>query len=129
MVARTTAAAFGHAQFSEHAEGGLGMKEGNLFVASAVEGFVVDEFDASLRCLRELGNNVIGAKGNVMDAAIGVFLQELGDRAFRIGGFEQFDVNIANVKEGGSHFLGRNFLAVLALESESFFVICDGRIE
>ena len=74
---------FRHAEFGQDAEGGFGMQERDQFAARASNGLFVDQPHARACGLLELGFDVVRAEGDVMDAAGGVFLEELGDGAFR----------------------------------------------
>ena len=71
------------------------MQEGDELAGRAVERLLVDQLHARAGGLLELGLDVVGAKGDVVNAAVGILLQELGDRAFRVGRFQQFQVHFA----------------------------------
>ena len=105
------------------------MEEGHQLAGSAVEGLLVDQPDAGAGGLLELALDVVGAEGDVVNAAVGVLLQELGDGALRVGRLQQFEVDLAHAEEGGAHFLGRHFFAVFAFEPEGFFVIGHGFVQ
>lgn len=130
MLARTTTS-FGlwHAKFRQHAEGELGMEERHQLATGAVKGFVMNQFNTRSGGLLKLGFDIVRAKGKVMNAASGILFQELGNRTFRVGWFEQFDVDFAHAEESGAHLLRGYFLAVFALQAKRFFVIGDSLVE
>lgn len=88
----------------------------------------MDQACSGIRSLLELAADVIGLKGDVVDA-LTVFLDEFGNRAFRIGCFEQFQVNFADMEEGGTDLLRGHFFNRFALQSEGLFVVADPRFE
>jgi hypothetical protein len=120
---------FGHAEFGEDAKGGFGVEEGDEFASRAFERNLVDELAASALGLGELGGDGIGGEGDVVDAAVGVFLEEFGDGTFGRSGFEKFEMDFTAVEEGGANFLGGDFLDVLAFETEGVFVVGDGFVQ
>ncbi len=105
------------------------MQEGDQLAASAIEGLFVNQPHARARGLFELAFDVVGAEGDVMDAAGRILFEELGDRAFRVGGLEQFEMHFADGKERGAHLLRGDFFAVFAFQAEGFFVIGDGLVQ
>ena len=76
----------------------------------------------------ELSRDVIGRKGDVMNTFT-VSLDEFGNRAVVGCGLKKFDVNITGGKKSGFYFLGFNFFAAFAFESENVFVIGDDFFE
>ena len=117
------------AEFCEHALGGFRVEEGDEFVGGACERFVVDELATGVLGLRELAFDIVGGEGHVMHAAVGIFLEELGDGTFRGGRFEEFEMGFADVEKGGADFLARHFLDVLAFQAEGVLVIRNGILE
>jgi len=109
------------AQLGQHAVGRFWVQEGNKLPRRSVEGFVMDQAHAGAGRLGKLGGDVISAKGDVMNplAAVG---QELGNRAFRRGRLEQFQMNASDIKECRPHLLGGNLLAVFTAQPERFFI-------
>ena len=103
------------AKLGEHAVSGLGMQKSDELVGGAFKGFRVDEFDTSIGGLFELALDIVGAKGDMVNAAIGIFLEELGDGAFRVGGFQKLQMHFTHAEERSAHLLGRHFLAVFTL--------------
>jgi hypothetical protein len=118
-----------HAKLGQNTESGFGVEEGDELAAGAVEGLVVDEFYAGAGSLKKLTLDVVGTEGDMMDAAGGVFFEELGDGTVRAGGFQEFKVDAADGKEGGADFLRGDFFAPLAFEAEGLFIIRDSLIE
>lgn len=59
------------------------MKKCDEFVGGACERFFVDELATGVFGLRELFFDVVRGEGHVMDAAVRIFLEKLGDRAVR----------------------------------------------
>ncbi len=57
------------------------MKECDEFVCRTFEGFLVDELATGVFGLRELVFNIICGKGDMVDAAMRIFLKELSDGA------------------------------------------------
>ncbi len=117
------------AEFGEHALGGFRVEEGDEFVGRASEGFFVDELATGVLGLRELALDVVGGKGDVMDAAVGILFEEFGDGTFGGGGLEEFEMGFADVEKSGADFLTGDFLDVLALQAESLFVVGDGILQ
>jgi hypothetical protein len=105
------------------------MEEGDEFIGGTFEGDFVDEARALFLGLGELAGDVGGGEGDVVNAAGWVFLEKLGDGAIFGSGFEQLDMDVSSSEEGGSHFLGFDFLASLADEAEDVFVVGDGFFE
>ena len=99
------------------------MEKGDEFARRALEGFLVDEPDTCAGSLFELRFHIVAAKSNVMNAAGGILLQKFGDRAFGMGRLQEFQMHLADGKEGGAHLLRGDFFAVLAFQPQRFFVI------
>src|SRR6266852_3191337 len=64
-----------------------------------------------------------------MNAAARIFLEEFRDRALRIGGFEQFKVNLPYLEKCGAHLLRADFFTVFALQAQGLFIIRNGFIQ
>ena len=63
-----------------------------------------------------------------MDAFAFLF-DELADRAFRIGRFEQFDLRLADLEEGGTNLLFLDFLDGVALQAQLLFPEGNGLVQ
>ena len=67
------------AEFREHALGRFRMEEGDEFVGRACERFFVDELATGVSGLRELVFDIVRRESHVVDAAVGILFEELGD--------------------------------------------------
>jgi hypothetical protein len=117
------------AEFGEHALGGFRMEEGDEFVGRAFKRFLVDELATGVFGLRELAFDVVGGEGDVVDAAVGILFEELGDGAVGRGWLEKFEVGFPDMEEGGADFLAGHFLDVLALQAEGFLIVRNGILQ
>jgi len=115
----------GCAEFGQDSVRGLGVEESDEFAACAVHRGFVDELATGILGLRELVLDVVGGESDVMDAAVGIFFEKLGDGTLGRRGLEELEMGFADVEEGGANFLARHFLNVLASQAESFLVIGD----
>lgn len=105
------------------------MEKSDQLIGCTLERFRVYEPYTGAGSLLKLTANVGCGEGDMMDSSIGVLLQELGDRAFWIGGFEQFKVDFADAKERRAHLLGDDLLAMLALQSQRILIIWHSLIQ
>ncbi len=104
------------------------MEERHQFATSTIKGFVIDQTHSGVRGLLQLSLNVVGPKGDVMDART-VLLEELGDGTFGIGWLKKLDMNLPRAEEGSLDLLRNDFFAMLAFQAERFFVVGDGFVE
>ena len=119
----------GCAEFGQDSVRGFGVEESDEFAARAVHRGFVDELATGILGLRELVLDVVGGESDVMDAAVGIFFEKLGDGTLGRGGFEEFEMGFADVEEGGADFLAGDFLDALALQAESLLVVGDGVLQ
>ena len=105
------------------------MEKGDEFSTRAVEGLLVDQADTRLSGLLKLTFDMVCPERDMMNAAVWIFFEELGDRALRVGRFEQLQVDFTDVEEGGADLLREDLLAMLAFQAESFFVVRNGLVE
>ena len=91
------------------------MQESDQFPGRSLGGFLVYQSDSRGGGLLELFFHVIASKGDVMNAARRILLQEFGDGTLRVRRFQQFQMHFADGEKGGAHLLLGNFLAMLAL--------------
>jgi hypothetical protein len=105
------------------------MEEGDKLVTRSLEGNLVDELGALIFRLGELAVDVVSGKGDVVDAAGGEFFEEFGDRTVIRSRLEQLDMDFSNGEKRGADFLGFDFLAAFAFESENVFVVWNGFVE
>jgi len=107
-------------QFSENAGRRPGMKEGNVEALGALARGFVNQLHALGVHLLQGAHGIIHGISDVVDA-LAFLLYEFGDRSFRVRGFQQFDLCLADHEEGGPYFLVRNFFDVVTGESEDSF--------
>lgn len=129
MVLERRPSDLGGAEFSEHAEGELRVEEGDEFTRGALEGHLVDQFDAGAGGLGELTGDVGRGEGDVVHAARGIFFEKFGDRALGRGRLKELDMRLPGAEEGGAHLLRRDFFAVLALQAERLLIVRDRFVE
>lgn len=98
------------------------MEKGDKFPGGTLKGFLVDEAAAGVARLCKLALNVIGGKGDVMNSAVRIFFQKFRNRALGRGGFEEFDMRLTDAEKCRADFLISDFLHVLALQAQRFFV-------
>ena len=79
-------ARLGRTKLGEDAEGGFRMQKRDQLAARAVNGFLVNQLHSRRRRLLELRFDLVGAEGQVVDAAVRILFQKLGDGAIRGGG-------------------------------------------
>jgi len=101
------------------------MEEGHPFIVSTGNGLVVNERDAGIRRVGELRLNAVGGKGDMVNA-FAMLLEKLGDRAFRGGGLQQFQMDIAHLEKRGAHFLRLHHFRVFTGQAKAFFIVGDG---
>ena len=94
------------------------MEKCDKFAAGPVKRLLVYQPNAGSRGLLKLGLDIIGAEGDVVDAAGRVLLKEFRNRAFGVGRLKKLEVNLATIEEGGAHLLRGDLLPVLAFQSE-----------
>src|SRR5438045_7765669 len=99
------------------------MEEGDQLVAGTRERFLMDELYTCVGSLFKLAFNVVRAKRDMVNASTWIFFQEFRDRAFRVGRFKQFQMDLADSEKSSAHLLRRHFLAVFAFKSKGFFII------
>ena len=80
------------------------MQECDVEAFRTMAGSLVDEHNAFLFGIFELGRQVFHGKGHVLDA-LAFLLDEFADRAVRSGGFQQFDLGLTYLEESGADFL------------------------
>ena len=85
------------------------MQEGDVETFGALARRLVDQLHAVAFELGQISLQTIDGEREVLDA-FAFLLDELADRAFRIGRFEQFDLRLANLEEGGTNLLLLDFL-------------------
>lgn len=115
------------AKLSEDAKGGFRVKECHELVGGTFEGNFVDQSRAVGLGLAELVVNRIGGERNVVNARA-VLFEKLGNRALVGRRFEEFQVDVADGKKGGFHFLRFDFFAACAFEAQNGFIIGKGFI-
>ena len=65
-----------HAKLGQHAKGGPGMQEGHQLAGRAIERLLVDSFTPGAGGLSKLAGDIVRAKSNMMNATVGIFLEE-----------------------------------------------------
>ena len=58
------------------------MEEGDEFVGRACKRFLVEELATGVFGLRELAFDIVCSESHVVDAAVGILFEELGDGTF-----------------------------------------------
>ena len=76
------------------------MQEGDIEAFGALARGFVDQLHTLFFKLGQVGLQAIDGDRQMLDA-LAFLLDELADWAFRIGRFKQFDLRLANLKEGG----------------------------
>lgn len=113
------------AELGEDTEGALGVEEADVQTFSALAGVLVDELYTLVCHFCERFVGVRHGEGNVVDPFTALF-DELGDGAFRRGCFEELDLGLSDLEEGGLYLLISYFFDVVALEPEDTFVVGQG---
>ena len=93
------------AELCEDAAGALRVQECNLQAVGTLAGSLVDE--AETLCVAEgqrVGYTILHLEGDVVDATAAV-VQELLYGALGSCGFQQFQLHLTHLHEGGLHFL------------------------
>ena len=90
------------------------MEKGHELAARAVDWNFVNQLHARTGSLLKLARDVVRAEGDVMDAAIRIFLKKLSDGTFRTGRLQQLEVDTAHGKKRGADFLRGDLFATLA---------------
>ena len=108
----------GFAELGEDAHGALRVKEGNVHGVSALAGSLVDKADAcSVSLSDSVGYAVLNAECHVVHA-LAALLEISSDGALGRCGLKELQLHLANLEEGGLHFLVFNYLGLVALEAE-----------
>ena len=93
-----------HAELSQHAARGLGVKERNQLIRGSFERQFMDQTHARLGGLLELSVDIIRRKFDVMNP-LPILFDELRNRTIVCSRFQQFDVYIARFEESSLHLL------------------------
>lgn len=103
--------------------------EGMPQVCRPVKRLLVNQLHTGIGGLFELTLDIVRFEGDVMDSTSRIFFEEFGDWAFRVRRLQKFQVNVSDDEKGGANFLRRNFLAILAFQSQRFFIGRHGLIQ
>lgn len=101
------------------------MQERDELVGGSVEGDFVDEADAGIAGLVELAGDVVGAKGDVVNA-FSAGIEESCDGVVGRGWLEEFEVHFADGEHGGPDLLRFDLFDAFAGEAKGFFVVGEG---
>ena len=104
------------------------MQEGDVESFGTLARRFVDQLHPLARHFIQTGLQTIDSKCQVVDAFAFLF-DELADRAFRIGRFEQFDLRLTDLEEGGTNLLFLDFLDGVALQTKLFFPEGNGLVQ
>jgi len=83
----------------------------------------VDQLATGVLGLRQLAFEVVRCERHMMDAAVGILFEELGDGTVGRHGLEEFESGFADLKESGAHFLTGDVLHLTALQAQGFLVV------
>ncbi len=115
------------AELGQHGLGALGMQESYLQAVGAFARSLVDQaYSLLLALFQSVGHTVLNGECHMVHAAASsVFLNELGDCAVGARGFQELDLRVAGLEEGGGYLLVLyNFLFV-AFQTQNFFIVLD----
>ena len=111
------------AQLSEDATSALGMQEGDFQTVCATTGSLVYQADAiCLALCQGFCYAIFNLEGNMVNAATAI-VQELLDCALGACGFQQLNLYLTNLEEGGLHLLVFNNLLLVELQTENVGVV------
>jgi len=102
--------------------------EGDERVFGAWAGPFVDQFRAACLELRERGVNVVDSQRNVVQPGTAL-LRVLRDRRIGRGGFEQFELGLANRQKMRADALRRHIFGRLDLEAQRIAIERERRTE
>jgi hypothetical protein len=111
----------GLAQFRQDTATALGMNEGNLRMVGTGARCFVNHPQTFILQFSNSGGQVVDGECHVMQT-LAAFLNELGNRAFGIGGFEQFQTNIVDFVKRNPHLLAWHFFNTFEFSAQSVTV-------
>ncbi len=104
------------------------MQEGDVQAFGALARGLVDQLHAAGGQLVQIGLQARCAESDVLDA-LTLLLDELADRAFRIGRLEQLDLRLADLEERRANLLLLDLLDGIALHAQLLFPERDGFVK
>jgi hypothetical protein len=116
------------AEFSQNAEGRLGVQESNLRVMSARNRRFIDQFDASISGTLQISNDVVRLESYVVETFTLLF-DGLSNSTVRARWFKELDVNACYIEHCYADFLGGDFRNDRFSKSKSIAIVWNSCIE
>ena len=106
------------AELCQDAASRFRVQECDVQTIGTIAGSLVDEANALLVAhSQSLGDTILDLKGNVVNT-LATIVQELLYGAFGASGFQQFQLNFANLQESGLYFLVLNNFGLVNLQAQ-----------